>query len=302
MSTLAEKPPRRTSGIYQIVNTVNGKRYIGSSKCIATRWGDHLRQMREGSHHAQPLRRAVKKYGVQVFSFSVLELCSVSELIVREQCHIDNKAPEYNVCKIAGSTEGIKHTPEQCEANSKRSKLIHGTPEKKLKMSVMTKTRFADEAYRTKFSASVKERLANTPKEILRAKYTPEVREKIRVASRGRAERFNIRGELVSAREIETKYGVSRVQFRARMQRGWGVERAATTPIEKKHSAAGADKYEYRGAMLTCAELARLSAWSKPAIFRRLVGGMTAEEAVNMSRARSEELRVSKSINGRKQK
>ncbi|HOJ02092.1 MAG TPA: NUMOD3 domain-containing DNA-binding protein [Anaerolineaceae bacterium] len=40
-----EKTAKRLSGVYEIVNTVNGHRYIGSSANISKRWNEHKRKI-----------------------------------------------------------------------------------------------------------------------------------------------------------------------------------------------------------------------------------------------------------------
>lgn len=50
------------------------------------------------------------KYDYLEFSFDILEYCDKSILISREQYYLDLLKPEYNICKIAGSTLGYKHS------------------------------------------------------------------------------------------------------------------------------------------------------------------------------------------------
>ncbi|WP_313452543.1 NUMOD3 domain-containing DNA-binding protein [Brevundimonas sp.] len=98
------------SGIYAIVNTINGKRYVGSAVAIKARWRVHRHQLGRGVHHSAPLQRAWKKYGPESFRFEVLEVCSVSDLIAREQAAFDRLSPEYNLAPIAGSSFGCKRS------------------------------------------------------------------------------------------------------------------------------------------------------------------------------------------------
>lgn len=55
------------SGVYQIYNTVNGKRYIGSSIHIEQRFKEHLRNLRANKHVNAHLQCAWNKYGEQSF-------------------------------------------------------------------------------------------------------------------------------------------------------------------------------------------------------------------------------------------
>ncbi len=75
-------------GVYAITHRVSGRRYIGSSIDVAGRWSRHLRYLRN-RRHQRLLQRAWDKYGADAFDFTVVELCSVKELRVREQAWID---------------------------------------------------------------------------------------------------------------------------------------------------------------------------------------------------------------------
>lgn len=77
-------------GVYAIVNTVNGKTYIGSSANIQHRWQDHRRDLRGGRHHSSILQRAWNKYGESVFEFQIMEIVKDrKQLLDVEQRWID---------------------------------------------------------------------------------------------------------------------------------------------------------------------------------------------------------------------
>lgn len=96
------------SGIYEIVNTANGKRYIGSAVDFKARWRGHRHALNHKKHHSLALQRAWTKYGSEAFDFRVIELCECPDLIAREQLALDVLRPEYNACKTAGSSQGRK--------------------------------------------------------------------------------------------------------------------------------------------------------------------------------------------------
>lgn len=106
----------QASGIYEIVNTVNGKRYIGSSVNLRKRRGEHWRDLRLGKHHSSKLQRAWNKYGEASFKFLPILTCAKSMLLFYEQQLLDKVKPEYNILPRAGSSLGSKRTPEQCAA------------------------------------------------------------------------------------------------------------------------------------------------------------------------------------------
>lgn len=99
------------SGIYEIVNLVNGKRYVGSAVNLDHRKRQHFSALRLDKHHNVALSRAWAKYGEQAFEFRVIERCRTELLIQREQAHIDERA-EYNCSPTAGSTRGVKFSDE----------------------------------------------------------------------------------------------------------------------------------------------------------------------------------------------
>ena len=66
-------------GIYKITNLINNKCYIGQSINIQRRWREH--RARRGS---SPLYKDMKIYGVENFSFEVIEECHINELNTKE--------------------------------------------------------------------------------------------------------------------------------------------------------------------------------------------------------------------------
>lgn len=93
---MAKSPAVGNSGVYEIVNRENCKRYIGSSVNLLKRWRMHLWRLRNNSHHSATLQSAYNKYG-EVFTFNVLELCAREVLYTIEQAYIDKLSPEYNI-------------------------------------------------------------------------------------------------------------------------------------------------------------------------------------------------------------
>ena len=74
-------------GIYKIENLINGKIYIGQSTNISQRWKAHRnRPFNENSESYDcPLYRAIRKYGIENFSFVVLEETTKEELNEKEK-------------------------------------------------------------------------------------------------------------------------------------------------------------------------------------------------------------------------
>ena len=60
-------------GIYEIINIINNKKYIGQSIEIKRRWNDHKSELRRNSHHNIYLQKSWNKYGEENFKFEVIE-------------------------------------------------------------------------------------------------------------------------------------------------------------------------------------------------------------------------------------
>ena len=99
-----------TSGIYKIAHVPTGRLYIGSAVNVRIRWMQHARELDAGEHGNARLQNAWAKYGKSEFSFEILEECEPSQLLVREQHWLDTSRPEFNICKVAGSSLGLKRS------------------------------------------------------------------------------------------------------------------------------------------------------------------------------------------------
>lgn len=117
----------KKSGIYIIKTIINNKTYIGSAVSINRRIRDHKNMLLKHKHYNKKLQNHYNKYGSKSLVFEILEYCDVSILIEREQFHIDNLKPVFNICKIAGSSSGRTHTMSQ-SARDSISKSRKGKP------------------------------------------------------------------------------------------------------------------------------------------------------------------------------
>ena len=93
------------SCIYSVENKINGKRYIGQAVDYERRVKEH--QSRYSKDNSKSTRshfyRAIRKYGIENFTFSVLEECSIKELNALEKKYIK----EYDTFKNGyNMTEG----------------------------------------------------------------------------------------------------------------------------------------------------------------------------------------------------
>ena len=109
-------------GIYKIENLINEKIYIGQSRNIQQRWKEHRYRPFNPSarQYDSPLYRAIRKYGLENFSFVVLEETSIENLDNREKHWIEqycshNKEKGYNLTDGGDSATFTILTHEQVD-------------------------------------------------------------------------------------------------------------------------------------------------------------------------------------------
>ena len=105
-------------GIYKIINKVNGKFYLGSSKDIETRWDKHIYDLKNNRHHSVHLQRAWIKYGEENFIFEILENTSTEMLLEREQTLLDTLRPfddnnGYNMSRTSSGGDLLSYHPDK---------------------------------------------------------------------------------------------------------------------------------------------------------------------------------------------
>jgi group I intron endonuclease len=109
-----QKAPK-IGGIYQILNLKTNKIYLGSAQSFRRRWKDHINYLMLKKHSSPLLQKSFDKHGKDNFIFQIIEIIKFptrKNLLSREQYFLDKIQPfeenGYNICKIAGSTLGIK--------------------------------------------------------------------------------------------------------------------------------------------------------------------------------------------------
>lgn len=108
--------------VYQVTNTVNGKRYIGiTSRALKDRFGEHKKATRRGSNLS--FHSAMRKYGVESFVPKVLFVEeSVEGAKETEVLLILDRQPEYNETMGGDGINGYVFTDEI------REKIRRNTP------------------------------------------------------------------------------------------------------------------------------------------------------------------------------
>lgn len=148
---------RNNSGIYAIVNKVNGKVYIGSATNLRCRHAAHVSYLKSGKHANDKLLKSVRKHGLDNFVFTLLELTDKKDLLLTEQKWINNTnavTKGYNICPNARSILGIKMRPE---ARQRLSTSLTGrklTPEHRENLSNAHKGYAPSQSHKDKIGAA----------------------------------------------------------------------------------------------------------------------------------------------------
>jgi len=155
---------KKKSGIYAIVNTIDGKAYIGSSTHITKRWSDHRKTLRDGTHNNPYLQHAYAKHGAQAFEYRILEIVDDPATLAAAEwrwiVQWDTLARTHGY-NLRSDTQSPVHAPESRQRMSDTQKRrAPASPETRKKISDGLKGRPVSPETRQKISDALKIRLA----------------------------------------------------------------------------------------------------------------------------------------------
>ena len=213
------------SGIYEIRNLENNKRYIGSSNNIHRRWLGHRWDLENNRHHSKHLQKAWDKYGSDVFQLFVLEAVLVEELEERERYFVElydstNGDFGYN------ETFGGKGCPGRKISQDTRDKISKSNKGRTL--SDISKQRISEAGIGRKHTQETKEKMSKSRKGVPQwwnikggeHNYTQEYRDKISKLHKGKK-----RSKEVGDRISESKLGRKRNQKTSSIYVGVSLEK-----------------------------------------------------------------------------
>ena len=108
------KEQRDKSGVYCLINKVNGHSYVGSSINLASRMRNYLNKafLKSKQNANMPITISLLKYDYSNFTLLIVEYVRPEFLTSRETFYITLIIPYYNVLKQGFSCLGYKHTEE----------------------------------------------------------------------------------------------------------------------------------------------------------------------------------------------
>ena len=212
-----------TSGIYVIRCSAEAKLYVGSALNLNLRWQLHLTDLRAGKHHSFKLQRAFHRFGELAFRMEVLQECRPEQLISLEQAALDELHAVdtgYNVCRVAGSRLGMRHTDASRALMSQKARQRPPvTDETRRKQSAASKGKPKSELTKQRMAAAAKKR---PPRSL-------ETIEKHRQALTGRSGLPHTEAHKEHMREVMTGRSVS-AETRQKIKESWDRRRAQWGP------------------------------------------------------------------------
>lgn len=265
----------KASGIYQIRNTVNGKRYIGSAKSFHTRWAKHRSTLRQGKHHSRRLQNAYNKHGKKAFVFEILMVCVKEDLLFYEQRALDRLQPKYNMSPTAGNTLGVACGPERRrkigevhkgkvlteehkKAISEGSKGRRPTPETLEKLKAASQRKAADPEFCRKVSEGKKGKACSEAHKAA-----------ISASKKGKPANLSEEGRLRKNAKIAEANRTRTITDQHR-ENASKAQRDRTT----------VERFELHGELLTVLEMSERYDVSRHTLRKRINAGWTVERAV----------------------
>lgn len=226
------------SGVYAITNIKTGSQYVGSAVNINMRWRAHKHSLRHHKKSPPKLQAAWDKYGEDAFAFAVLELCDKDQCTTVEQKYINELKPKYNTRAEASSNLGMTWS---AEVNAKKGRPVVAYTVQGVTGGLHTLckhfgivTKQCAQWRMTERGMSVEEAVLtpSTPKNV-RGEISAKSRKENNTGYKGA--NLTFRGETGSLAMLTEKFGVvDYYAVRSRMQRGWALDKALTTPKRNK--------------------------------------------------------------------
>lgn len=177
--------------IYKIVNNVDGRVYIGqTSRLLDSRWNDHLKRLRSGTHENEYLQNSWNKnptsFSIEILQDNIYTVQELNEAEARWIASYQSNLREYGYNLTSGG-DRKEFTEEVINKISESVKKSYASGKNKRVYSPLsqeTKNKIKQSLTGRKLSEDTKEKMRESAKE--RPPMSEEVREKLRESSTGR--------------------------------------------------------------------------------------------------------------------
>lgn len=197
------------AGIYMLVNKVNGKRYVGSSRNCLRRKGEHISRLRRGAHINTKLQAAWNKYGEHNFEFVVaFSVLSHDDIESVEQQFLDEMQAVqtgYNLAPVAGNTAGWKAPPETRKRMSEAAKRRDNS----IQVAIMAEATRGKKRPQYVIDAMQAGRKANPITVETRSQMAKSARARSRYSDADREEMARLRDSGIGLREIARRFNTT---------------------------------------------------------------------------------------------
>ncbi len=221
------KEQMRLSGVYCIINTVTGKRYVGSAgRSFNQRFLNHRKALRNGNHHSSLLQHAWNKYGPDAFQFQIVEVTLPEHAVAQEQVFINywktsDREYGYNIVPVAGSWLGMKHTDQSRAKNSAAHRGKRLSADTRNKLSAIGKGRPKSDEHRAKIAAANKGKVVTNETRAKMSKawksrvVSQETRLKLSLSGKGRIHSAETKAKIAAANKGKVVSDTTRAKMSA---------------------------------------------------------------------------------------
>jgi group I intron endonuclease len=191
----------KISGIYKIINKVNGKYYVGSSVDIKRRWiRGHRYKLNNNKHNNFHLQCAWNKYGKENFILEIIELVDNSNLIEKEQEFLNIALKEIDKCynqkfKANNNIVGYESVINAINLYNKNKTISRET---RIKISNSAKNKILSNSTRSKISKS----LIGDKNPFYGKHHSEDAKEKQRIAKLGKKHNIESRKKMSESLKI----------------------------------------------------------------------------------------------------
>jgi group I intron endonuclease len=151
-------------GIYRIVNSKNQTCYVGQSRDIKKRVGEHFRLLRRGIHPNKHLQQSFDSFGREAFAFHIEVVCEdVSDLDTIEEAFLTGDAffdESPNLFNISSTA----HKPMQGRLHTEDSK-------RQISLSKIGRTDHVTDGYRKKLQIAQINRFMSDPDFVAKVRF-----------------------------------------------------------------------------------------------------------------------------------